>query len=103
MVEAPACGVLSRREMQVLLLLADGLDVRDIAKRLTLAIATVRTHLSRILSKLSVHTQTQAVVVAYKSGWCHGAPLDRTAPSRTDTGGFDLDLVTNGRRLASRL
>jgi DNA-binding NarL/FixJ family response regulator len=58
---------LSPREREVLSLLADGLDARGIARHLRVSLGTVRTHLSRILAKLAVHTQAQAVVWAYKS------------------------------------
>jgi DNA-binding NarL/FixJ family response regulator len=68
--ENPA-GVVRRltaREREVLVLLAHGLGSTDIATRLFLSQATVRTHVGRILMKLDCQDRTRAVVVAYRSG-----------------------------------
>ncbi|GAA2408720.1 response regulator [Nonomuraea africana] len=59
---------LTSRETDVLKLLAQGLTNTQIAARLYLGEATVKTHLSRILMKLNVTTRVQAVVFAYESG-----------------------------------
>ncbi|WP_431902426.1 response regulator [Nonomuraea sp. bgisy101] len=59
---------LTGRETDVLKLLAQGLTNTQIAARLYLGEATVKTHLSRILMKLNVTTRVQAVVFAYESG-----------------------------------
>ncbi|MEU4722371.1 response regulator transcription factor [Nonomuraea dietziae] len=59
---------LTSRETDVLKLLAQGLTNTQIATRLYLGEATVKTHLSRILMKLNVTTRVQAVVFAYESG-----------------------------------
>ncbi|GAA3315921.1 hypothetical protein GCM10020219_033430 [Nonomuraea dietziae] len=59
---------LTTRETDVLKLLAQGLTNTQIATRLYLGEATVKTHLSRILMKLNVTTRVQAVVFAYESG-----------------------------------
>ncbi|MFE3450386.1 response regulator [Nonomuraea sp. NPDC059194] len=59
---------LTSRETDVLRLLAQGLTNTQIAARLYLGEATVKTHLSRILMKLNVTTRVQAVVFAYESG-----------------------------------
>lgn len=52
---------LTQRELEVLQLLADGLDQRQIATRLTISGRTVGTHIEHILSKLGVHSRAQAV------------------------------------------
>lgn len=55
---------LTRREVEVLRLLADGVQTREIAARLTLSIATTRNHVEHILAKLGVHNRLQAVLYA---------------------------------------
>jgi DNA-binding NarL/FixJ family response regulator len=57
---------LTKREREVLLLLADGLRQDDIAERLFISRKTVGTHVANILRKLGVRSQTQAVAVAYR-------------------------------------
>lgn len=66
--EPVADGGLSRRQLDVLCLLADGLDVRGIAERLGLSVHTVRDHVKAILAQLGAHTQLEAVVVAVRRG-----------------------------------
>jgi DNA-binding NarL/FixJ family response regulator len=58
---------LTKREQEVLSLLANGCDSREIALRLFLSEHTVRAHLRGIMQKLQVTSQAQAVAVAWKS------------------------------------
>jgi DNA-binding response OmpR family regulator len=58
---------LTPREREVLILMADGLDLQEIAAHLVLSPKTVATHIEHILEKLGVHTRAQAVVLAYRS------------------------------------
>ena len=59
---------LSRREYQVLQLIADGLENQAIAKILFVSVETVRTHVKSILRKLGARDRTHAVAVAFRTG-----------------------------------
>ena len=66
---------LTRGEMDVLLLVAQGADNKTIAKKLVLSEKTVTNRLSNIYRKLQVNSRTQAALYALRRGW---TTLDRT-------------------------
>lgn len=57
---------LTKREIEVLGLITEGLTNQEIAERLFITIKTVKTHVSNILSKLEVDDRTQATIYAFK-------------------------------------
>ena len=59
---------ISRREMDVLVGIAEGLTNQEIAEKLFVSESTIKTHTSNLFSKLDVKRRTQAVQIARKSG-----------------------------------
>lgn len=60
---------LTHREMEVLKLVARGMNNRDIANELGVGLRTVKSHLETIFSKMGVNSRTEAVLEAMKHGW----------------------------------
>ncbi|TYB50166.1 response regulator transcription factor [Nonomuraea sp. PA05] len=58
----------TEREREVLLLIARGLSNREIVAHLQVSMATVKTHITRLLSKLEARDRAQLVIAAYESG-----------------------------------
>ncbi len=61
--------ILTKRECQVLQLLAEGNSNRAVSETLYISEKTVKNHVSNILQKLKVNDRTQAVVMAIRNGW----------------------------------
>ena len=66
--EAKALELLSRREREVLTLVARGLSNNECAEQLFMSEGTVKTHVKRIYTKLDLRDRTQAVIFAYEAG-----------------------------------
>ena len=66
--DAASAPVLTRREREILSLLADGFGNKHIAARLGIATNTVKTHLELLFDKLDVSTRTEAVTAAARMG-----------------------------------
>ena len=62
-------GQLTEREREVLSLVARGLSNTELASTLHVSLPTVKTHVSRILTKLDARDRTQLVVIAYEAGF----------------------------------
>ena len=60
---------LTRREFEVLRLLAEGKSNKSIGEKLYISEKTVKNHVSSILQKMEVEDRTQAVIIAIKNGW----------------------------------
>ena len=68
MTAARASEVLTTRELDILLHLAEGMSNEEIAHALVLEVSTVKSHLARMMPKLGVKSRLQAAVWAYQSG-----------------------------------
>jgi DNA-binding NarL/FixJ family response regulator len=78
--DAGIAELLTAREREVVALVADGLSNEEIAERWVVSNATVRTHVSRAMTKLDARDRAQLVVFAYRSGLA-AIPTTRRAQS----------------------
>ncbi|GAA0934925.1 response regulator transcription factor [Virgisporangium ochraceum] len=67
-VHAPALTGITDREREILVLVARGLSNAEIAGRLRVSLATVKSHVSHLLTKLDARDRTQLVIAAYEAG-----------------------------------
>lgn len=72
---------LTRREQEVLRLLAQGTDNDGIAQSLVISPQTARTHVQNVLGKLGVHSRLEAAAVVTRSGLLDDLEPERTQPS----------------------
>jgi DNA-binding CsgD family transcriptional regulator len=77
--ELPAAKDLTRREMEILRLVAEGLSNQQIAARIGVGTATVVTHVRNVFAKLGVGNRVEATLYALEQGW---TSLERTATAR---------------------
>ena len=59
---------LTRREREILSLLAQGRTTNDIAHTLSISVLTVQSHVKNLLAKLGVHSKVEAIRYAWRSG-----------------------------------
>jgi DNA-binding NarL/FixJ family response regulator len=69
---------LTSREQEVLVMTAQGMSIEDIARRLYIGPATVRTHLYRLRCKLKLRDRAQLVSFAYRAGMMQRVPVGAT-------------------------
>lgn len=64
---------MTEREKEVLLLIAEGKNNKDIAEELHISIKTVKTHVSNLLMKCELEDRTQLAIYAHRQGWVSGS------------------------------
>src|SRR5436853_4503178 len=66
--EGDKIAALTRREREVLALLADGRSTQDVSEVLSISVLTVQSHVKNVFAKLGVHSKVEAIRVAWRSG-----------------------------------
>jgi DNA-binding NarL/FixJ family response regulator len=74
-------SLLTPRELEILRLLADGLEQREISEGLQISSKTVSTHIERVLHKLGARSRAKAIALAYQSGLMNDRLTRRDAAS----------------------
>jgi DNA-binding NarL/FixJ family response regulator len=74
---------LSRRELEVLAMIVDGMSARDMAEQSYVSLATVRTQIRSLFQKLGVKSQLEAAATARAWGWQPPRPTDNGSRCRT--------------------
>lgn len=69
-----SAGTITRRERDVLLLIARGADSREIADNLAISVETVRTHVRHLLEKLGAHNRAHAIALAMQQSLIEPRP-----------------------------
>lgn len=77
---ASEAAPLTPREREVLVLVASGLQNKEVAAKLGLSLATVRNHVHNILEKLGLHSKLEAVALAFRNGWVESAASGLASP-----------------------
>jgi DNA-binding NarL/FixJ family response regulator len=90
---------LTKREREILQLVASGLSNADIAGRLVISPLTAKTHVARILAKLDCHDRAQLVALAYETGLVRPGGRDRADASGDPVTGSPLTRSTRTRSL----
>lgn len=89
-------AALTPRQRQVLRLLTRGLPPKDIATTTFVSIATVRSHVAAVLSKLDVESAVAAVALAYRTGWAEADLVLAVEKVGEDLGGLVLAVPSAG-------
>ncbi len=87
---------LTPRQRQVLRLLARGLPPNNIATTTFVSVATIRSHIVGILSKLDVESVVAAVALAYRTGWAEADLVLAVEKVGEDLGGLVLAVPSAG-------
>jgi DNA-binding NarL/FixJ family response regulator len=72
--QAPPLDGITSREQEVLLLIGRGLSNTEISDQLHISMATAKTHIGRLLTKLQARDRARLVIAAYESGLLNGRP-----------------------------